>query len=83
MSNLDNMNPDLDMPDEIDFTAGKPNRYAQRNAEGTNVILLDPDLRDVFPDSESVNNAHRPLADLIRARSIRPLSFQTSGAFTE
>lgn len=34
-------------------------KYAQRYAEGTNLILLDSDLADAFPTSESVNEALR------------------------
>ena len=41
---------------------------AARYREGSNVIVVDPDLVDVFPDGESVNEALRALAQVIRAR---------------
>jgi hypothetical protein len=57
------------MPDEIDFSDAAPNKYADRYAEGTNVVCVDPDVLDVFPDAEAVNAALRPLAAVIRSRS--------------
>ena len=34
---------------------------------GTNLVLIEPDLANLFPDSESVNRALRLLADSARA----------------
>lgn len=40
--------------------SGVRGKYAGRiRAEGTNVVVIDPDLRDLFPDSASVNKALR------------------------
>ena len=40
--------------------SGERGKYADRyRAEGTNVVLIDPDLHELFPDSESVNRALR------------------------
>lgn len=50
-----------DMPAEIDFSGGERGRYAKRFAQGTNLILLEPDVAEVFPDAESVNAALRVL----------------------
>lgn len=36
-------------------------RYANLLQQGTNVAILDPDVVEHFPDSESVNNALRAL----------------------
>ena len=58
-----------DMQPEYDFTGGVRGKYAQRYSEGTNVILLDPDLQDLFPDSESVNRVLHAIADSIRQKS--------------
>ena len=52
---------DDDMPGEIDFSGGVRGKYVARYAEGTNVVLLAPDVRAVFADSESVNAALRTL----------------------
>lgn len=49
------------MKDEYDFSNGVRGKYAKQYAEGTNVILLDPDVAKEFPTSESVNKALRTL----------------------
>lgn len=49
------------MKDEYDFSKGDRGKYAKQYAEGTNIILLDPDVAKAFPNSESVNNALRSL----------------------
>jgi hypothetical protein len=36
--------------------------YAKRYRSGTNLVLLEPDVRKAFPDDESVNEALRVLA---------------------
>jgi hypothetical protein len=58
---------DLDtMRDEYDFSGGVRGKYAERYAEGTNVVLLDRDVYEVFRDSKSVNAALRGLIKLAR-----------------
>ena len=49
MSNVPETDADYDMLDEYDFSQGVQGKYAQRYAEGTNVIVLAPDVADVFP----------------------------------
>jgi hypothetical protein len=44
---------------EYDFSQGIRGKYAKRYAEGTNLILLEPDLAAEFPDSKSVSRALR------------------------
>ena len=44
---------------EYDFSGGVRGKYAKRYAEGTNLILLEPDLAAEFPDSKSVSRALR------------------------
>jgi len=39
--------------------SGVRGKYAKSYREGTNVILLDPDLHELFPNSEAVNRALR------------------------
>ena len=45
---------DVDAADEMrpeyDFRGGVRGKYAERYARGTNVVLLDPDVGEVFPD---------------------------------
>lgn len=55
---------DQDMLDDYDFSQGVRGKYVQRFAEGSNVVVLSPDLAEMFPDSESVNNALRLLAEI-------------------
>lgn len=59
------------MRDEYDFSKGIRGKYAGRFAEGTNVVVLEPDLAELYPDSESVNRALRLLAELARRQARR------------
>lgn len=52
--------------DEYDFSAGTRGKYAERYAEGSNVVALSPDVAKSFPDSESVNRALRALISVAR-----------------
>jgi hypothetical protein len=45
-------------PEDL-IKSGVRGKYAKRYREGTNVVLIDPDLHEIFPDSESVNRALR------------------------
>jgi hypothetical protein len=46
---------------EYDFSGGVRGKYVDRYRRGTNVVLLDPELAEAFPDSKSVNDALRAL----------------------
>ena len=52
-----------EMLPEYDFSQGVRNRYAERYRAGTNLVLLEPDVAQRFPDSEPVNRALRSLLD--------------------
>ena len=62
--------PALEMLDEYDFSKGVRGKYAKRYAEGTNVVVLAPDVAEFFPDSDSVNAALRALVGIAR-KSLR------------
>ena len=50
-------------------------KYAARYVEGTNVVLLESDVAELFPDSRTVNDALRALvaiADRRKLRKVRP-----------
>ena len=47
-------------PEDL-IKSGIRGKYAKQYAEGTNVILLDPDVAKAFPTSEAVNKALREL----------------------
>jgi hypothetical protein len=53
-----------EMLEEYDFSHGVVGKYAERYAKGTNVVVIDRDLAQVFPDSKSVNDALRRLQQI-------------------
>jgi hypothetical protein len=55
-----------EMLEEYDFSNGTKGKYAEMYAAGTNVVLLDPDVAEVFRDSSSVNDALRTLIKVSR-----------------
>ncbi len=69
MSQQSNNDHDPEMLDEYDFSGGERGKYAARFAEGANVVVLDPDVAEVFTDSESVNQALRALAGIMQHQS--------------
>jgi hypothetical protein len=56
------------MRPEYDFSNGVRGVTAARYRNGTNVVLLDPDVLAVFPDSVAVNEALRTFARLVKPR---------------
>jgi len=64
-------NCDSDMLAEYDFTKGVRGKYAKRYAAGDKLVVLDPDVAQIFPDSAAVNLALRALADIIRQHSAK------------
>jgi hypothetical protein len=64
---------DPDMLGDYDFSKGVRGKYVQRFAQGSNVVVLSPDIAEMFPDSESVNNALRMLVE-IAGRSVSKAS---------
>ena len=55
---------DPDMLDDYDFSQGVRGKYVQRFAQGSNIVVLSPDVAEIFPDSESVNAALRLLVEV-------------------
>ncbi|MDZ7779795.1 MAG: hypothetical protein U5R14_07660 [Gemmatimonadota bacterium] len=55
-----------EMREEYDFTDAVRGKYAERFAQGSNVIVLAPDVAEVFKDGDAVNEALRLLADSVR-----------------
>jgi hypothetical protein len=56
------------MRKEYNFSKGTRGKYAKAYKEGTNVVLLDPDVAKVFKTPSSVNQALRSLARIIKAQ---------------
>ena len=55
-----------EMRDEYDFSHGARGKYAARFAEGSNVVVLAPDVAEVFGNAQAVNEALRLLANSAR-----------------
>jgi hypothetical protein len=56
----------LEMQPDYDFSSGVRGKYARRYAQGTNVVVLEPDVARAFPNAEAVNSSLRALAQIIR-----------------
>jgi hypothetical protein len=63
--------PGDDMLPEYSFDGGVRGKYASQYAEGSNVVVLAPDVAAVFPNSESVNEALRTLVRLTRRADVK------------
>lgn len=57
-----------EMRPEYDIRGGVRGKYYERYRQGTNVVLLEPDVAAVFHDSESVNRVLRMLIDVARSQ---------------
>jgi hypothetical protein len=51
---------------EYDFSHGEHGKYVRRYAQGTNVVVLEPDVARVFHSSKSVNVS---LREVLRQRA--------------
>jgi hypothetical protein len=61
-----------DMRKEYDLSklkGGVRGKYYARATAGTNLALIEPDLANLFPDSEAVNRALRVLAEAAQMAS--------------
>jgi hypothetical protein len=56
---------DPDMRGEYDFTGGVRGKHYKQFMAGTNLVALDADVFEMFPDSASVNRALRALGQII------------------
>jgi hypothetical protein len=54
------------MRPEYDFSGAVRGVTAARYAKGTNIVVVDPEVLDVFPNSGAVNEALRALAPVLR-----------------
>lgn len=60
------MQKDPDMLEEYDFSEGIQGKYTQKYSSGTNVVVIEPDVAEYFPDHDSVNQALRSLTEIIK-----------------
>ncbi len=63
----DDLRPEYDLSQLLE--GGVRGKYADRYREGTNLVLLAPDVAEVFPDEEAVNEALRLVAQLAKIPS--------------
>lgn len=57
---------DDDLLPEYDFSEAVRGKYVAQYQQGTNLVLLEPDVAQAFRDSEAVNHALRLLLQLAR-----------------
>jgi len=62
----DNNKNDSDIQAEYDFSRDVRGKYARRYAQGTNVVVLEPDVARAFPNAKAVNSSLRALAQIIQ-----------------
>ena len=54
---------------EYDFSSGIRGKHHEAYRQGTNLVLLEPDVAEVFKDSATVNSALRALAKVAQAHA--------------
>lgn len=57
----ENLEDDLRPKYDFDYTKARPNRFAGKIDKNQVVVLLDPDISEVFTTTESVNAVLRAL----------------------
>ena len=71
MKKTNNREMDNELRPEYDLSqmkGGVRGKYAKRFREGTNLVLLSPDVAQYFPDEDSVNAALRSLVGVAKAQ---------------
>jgi len=63
---VDDLRPEYDLGQLL--KAGVHGKYADRYREGTNLVLLAPDVADAFPTEEAVNQTLRLVIQLTKLR---------------
>ena len=65
-----NREPERDpLRPEYDFSTGARGRHHRVYRQGTNVVLLEPDVAAVFKDTAAVNAALRALVQIAAAQA--------------
>ncbi|MBD1825455.1 hypothetical protein H6F51_23580 [Cyanobacteria bacterium FACHB-DQ100] len=67
MNQENNLHEDDEMLPEYDFSGGVRGKYYEAFKKSSNVVVLDPDVAEVFRDSASVNEALRLLAKIAKS----------------
>ena len=69
MKKVNNREMEDDLRPEYDFSklnGGVQGKYAKRIQQGTNLVLLSPDVARYFPDEQSVNTVLRSLVGIAK-----------------
>ena len=61
----DELRPEYDL---AQLQGGVKGKYAERYHQGTNLVLLEPDVAQAFPNAKSVNEALRLLLKLAKSQ---------------
>ncbi len=70
---------DEEMWEEYDFSSGVRGKHFRAYQQESNVVLLEPEIAEVFKNSESVNHALRLLLDLAGNEVKRNLTRHSKG----
>lgn len=68
-----------DLLPHYDFRGAVRGKYAARYREGTNVVRLEPDVAERFPDAAAVNRALRALAEVADSTKSKSRSRRRTG----
>ena len=68
MNHDQNINKEDDMRPEYHFSGGIRGKHFQAYRQGTNLVPLDQDVAQMFPDATAVNEALRLLIKLAKQR---------------
>ncbi|MBD2336403.1 hypothetical protein H6G64_05285 [Calothrix sp. FACHB-156] len=63
----DELRPEYDL---AQMSGGVRGKYVERYRAGTNLVLLDPDVAQAFPNDEAVNEALRLLIQVAQRQQI-------------
>ena len=71
-TNKANRPDDLRSEYEFDYAKAKPNRFASNIVSGGRMVILDPDVANVFRNSKDVNKALKGLLNSIPKKVAKP-----------
>lgn len=66
--NKDELRPEYDLSK---LKGGVRGKYHKQATAGTNLVLIEPELNELFPDADAVNRALRLLADTAKRSANR------------
>lgn len=67
----DDLRPEYDLKTLLQ--GGVRGKYVERYRQGTNLVLLEPDVAKAFPDGKGVNEALRLVLELTKIPSAKKL----------